>query len=274
MKKRLKAFTLVELIIVMLIMTILLAGILQLFKPVRSAYQDAAYLENKRTVCNAISKYITESLRYAQYVGVYKSSESGIGTGATGAKGAAKALLDKIYNDRVTLGLSEDDIDNLAPKIQVIGIDYSEGSDTTFNNDTHSGRLYRYKFDTSGVYSSSGNSFSTPTNFHMSFGASYYGANDFGINVIQDANKMLVVSASTQGLFGGDGAVTASNSLITSETAVILRNINDSDAKGKMYYITDTTPANGIPDILETGTLASGGNQYFFAFLPSNDMPT
>jgi prepilin-type N-terminal cleavage/methylation domain-containing protein len=291
LKKTLKAFTLVELIIVMLIMTILLAGILQLFKPVRSAYQDAAYLENKRTVCNAISKYMTESLRYAQFVGTYTSTDLGFSAPAAGsisdnvanlnagARLAANELIATIDTDMALYALDDDKLDKIAPYMQVICIDYTP---VIYNNQSFTGRIYRFNFESS--YNDLTNSYALPTNSHMSFGADYYGANTYGISATI-SGKMINVAASTLGLFNSNldfdnttaDVVTATNSMVTSNTSVELRNVFTTTAKGALYYIGDT-PVNGIPDMLESGhtsggTLAASGNQYFFAFIPADKLP-
>jgi prepilin-type N-terminal cleavage/methylation domain-containing protein len=295
LKKTLKAFTLVELIIVMLIMTILLAGILQLFKPVRAAYQDAAYLENKRTVCNAVAKYMTESLRYAQFVGAFTATDIGFSAPAAanisdntsnlnaGAEKAAQALFDDIEANKELYGLDEAKLDKIAPYMQVICIDYTP---VVYNNQSFTGRIYRFNFDSS--YSSSSNDYGLPTSSHMSFGADYYGANTYGISATIDG-KIFNVSASTLGLFNDDpdndittaDVVNATNSMITSSTAVEFRNVFTTTAKGALYYGADNpAPGNGIPDMLESGhtsggTLASSSiKQYFFAFIPADRLPT
>ncbi|MDR0986706.1 MAG: type II secretion system GspH family protein [Ruminococcus sp.] len=278
MKKTLKAFTLVELIVVMLIMTILLAGILQLFRPVRAAYQDAAYLENKRTVCNAISKYMTESLRYAQFIGTYDAVTTGSGNASdAGAKNAANKLIKEIHDD-TSHGLTDAQIDKIAPYMQVICIDYSPVS---YNNKDYTGRIYRYRFDGT-AYSAGSNTYTAVSNSHMSFGEDYYGPNSYGVKVIYDGS-MLTVAASTLGLYSSDSEVSDTNKIITSSTAVELRNITNPSAKGKLYFneLNGDPDDNGIPDMLEEalsgsslGSLATGRFPYYFAFIPADKMPT
>ncbi|MDR0942989.1 MAG: type II secretion system GspH family protein [Ruminococcus sp.] len=261
MKKLLKAFTLIELVIVMAIMTILLAGILQLFAPVRAAYTETAALESKRANCNAISKYMTESLRYSQFIGVYQAGVSGSDT-KTKAADAAEKLYDSIDAQATNLKLTPDDMDKIKERIQVIVIDYSENSDTAYQGQTYSGRLYRYKN-------------TTPANFHMSFGKAYYGMNDFGINVKLVGNNELTVMASTQGFNNGGGAVSDTNKVVTTNSAVLLGNFN-TNSGGRFYSASaDDSDSNDIADFLEngTGTLASTTPQYFFAFIPAEDMP-
>jgi prepilin-type N-terminal cleavage/methylation domain-containing protein len=258
---RMKGFTLIELVIVMAIMTILLAGILQLFAPVRAAYSETAALESKRANCNSITKYMTESLRYAQYIGVYETGVTGGNTQAKAAD-AAKNLYDSIDAQATALKLSTADLNTIKENIQVIVIDYTENADTTYQGQTYSGRLYRYKN-------------TSPANFHMSFGKAYYGNNDFGINVKLVSSNEISVFASTQGFYNGGGAVSATNQIVTTNSSVLLGNFN-TGAGGKFFSDSaDDSDTNNIADFLEngTGTLASGGSQYFFAFIPAEDMP-
>lgn len=73
--KKLKGFTLVELIIVMAILAILMAAIMQMFKPIRETYVDATLYENQRTVQNGMIQYVSESMRYATNLGMYTSDK-------------------------------------------------------------------------------------------------------------------------------------------------------------------------------------------------------
>ena len=75
--KKLKGFTLVELIIVMAILAILMAAIMQMFKPIRETYVDSTLYENQRTVQNGMTQYISESVRYATNLGLYTSDKKG-----------------------------------------------------------------------------------------------------------------------------------------------------------------------------------------------------
>lgn len=68
--KKLKGFTLVELIVVMAILVSLLTSILQLMEPVKEAYRDSTIYEQQRTVENSIISYIAESTRYAKAISI------------------------------------------------------------------------------------------------------------------------------------------------------------------------------------------------------------
>lgn len=64
--KRLKAFTLIELIVVMVIFGIIMVGIMNLIEPINSSAQTQKVANNQRRVQTNISTYIGENVRYAE----------------------------------------------------------------------------------------------------------------------------------------------------------------------------------------------------------------
>jgi prepilin-type N-terminal cleavage/methylation domain-containing protein len=294
MRKNLKAFTLLELIIVMALMTLLAAGIMRLFGPVRNAYQEATLVESKRNACNTINKYITESLRYAYYIGAYTSSETG--EAASGAIDAANKLIEAIEDDPLNVGFSQDELDQIASHIQVITIDYNPHR---YGIENYTGRIYSFKDLTYRPASGSSGGAGEVTavrSEHMALGDSFYGKNSFGICAVYK-NNTLSVRVSTTGLQNPAGAntdagatITDSNAVITTSGGVKIQNIAVSGAKGKLYgtdtltfngtedykYDPASTPGlDGIPDMLQgNGTIASGGSkQYHFAYVNATDVP-
>lgn len=85
--KKLKGFTLVELIVVMAVLVSILTSILQLMEPVKEAYRDSTIYEQQRTVENSIISYIAESTRYAKAISIIDEGVSidtdGDGSGDT-----------------------------------------------------------------------------------------------------------------------------------------------------------------------------------------------
>ena len=71
MKKQLKGFTLVELIVVMAIMSIIMIIISSVTKPVLTIANRAKKYDTQRTIAEEITNYVCESVRYAQYAQVY-----------------------------------------------------------------------------------------------------------------------------------------------------------------------------------------------------------
>lgn len=70
-KKNLKGFTLVELIIVMAIFSILMAGVLSLIDPVSRIMTSANISEKTYSYVNTIQTYVEDSLKYAENLHVY-----------------------------------------------------------------------------------------------------------------------------------------------------------------------------------------------------------
>lgn len=85
MKKKFKAFTLIELIIVMAIFGILMAGLMNFFKPIRETYVDSTLYEKQRTAQNGIAEYLIENTKYAEKMSIYDE-------GASGASDAVSAI--------------------------------------------------------------------------------------------------------------------------------------------------------------------------------------
>lgn len=71
--KKLRGFTLVELIVVMAIMTILMAALMNMMKPIRATYTETTYYSSHVTTQQGIMKYISESIRCAENVGIYNN---------------------------------------------------------------------------------------------------------------------------------------------------------------------------------------------------------
>lgn len=167
MKRFLKGFTLIELIIVMAILSILMAAIMQMFKPIRSTYVDATLYESQRTTQNGIIQYLAESIRYSTDLGIYPKDKvsSTLGQNVVGAvDDFTKAYLkangvypagnpegkpaDLQYTQKYTTTLEK-----MKRTAEVIIIDYEE--DKYFYNNNVSGwqgRILRRKFVPDTVY--------------------------------------------------------------------------------------------------------------------------
>lgn len=194
--KKVKGFTLVELIIVMLIISILMAAIMQMFKPIRTTYVDTVLNETQRTSQNGVIQYVTESVRFANDMGIYtkgktysraagknydgtaKASANWAKSVAIGnAKDAADAFADayiasNIY--KIPAGKRTDVEEAIEKYAQVIVID---NNDYTYNGKQYYGRIYRRKLDGNKITSSSENS------FRLALGAAYYGENTYSIGI-------------------------------------------------------------------------------------------
>lgn len=226
MKKSLKAFTLVELIIVMLIMGILMTALINMMKPIRSTYLDATLYETQRTTQSGIVKYITENLRYAKSVGIYTQGVSnqvianGGSTQTISFNGDAE---DAVIAFKKRTGITDD------TKIKVITIDNS--TPYTYAGRTYYGRLLVSR----PVTTSTGNTTSTKIDNadivgtgqgygRIALGAGYYGNYSYSINVVPDYElaEGLESDPTTSGGAGGGGPAGSGNAINDQFTKLVL----------------------------------------------------
>ena len=189
MKKTFKAFTLIELIIFMAILTILMAAIMQMMKPIRATYVDSTLYEAQRSTQSGIVKYISESIRYATDVGIYtqgaSNNEYDVSKRVTTShafSGDAEAAVIKFKKET---GVTDDKL------IRVITIDNK-------NEYTYGGKKFKGRLLVSRpVTTSTDNTTSTTIqnadiigagagNSRLALGAAYYGSHSFSINVMPD----------------------------------------------------------------------------------------
>ncbi len=96
-KKILKGFTLIELIVVMAIFSILMAGALALVDPVSKINKTASDFEKTNAYVDNIQDYLQDSLRYAENVWVYQGNMSD-----SDLKAEAEDFRNKYYNETIT----------------------------------------------------------------------------------------------------------------------------------------------------------------------------
>ena len=185
MKKIIKGFTLIELIIVMAILVILMSAIMNMFKPIREVYVDATLYESQRTAQNGTVQYITESIRYSTDLGMYTMDK------VTNVEGAVTAFTDAYLTAN---GVTTTDPDyttkrnNTLAKIkeqaEVIIIDNTADA-YAFSNNNYTGRILRRKFvkNASGGIAQITNDAEdvTSNECRLALGAAYYGKSDYSI---------------------------------------------------------------------------------------------
>jgi prepilin-type N-terminal cleavage/methylation domain-containing protein len=71
MNRKVKAFTLIELIVVIAIFGIIMAGLMNFYKPLRATYLDSTMYEEMRTSQDGILEYLCENTRYAEKLSMY-----------------------------------------------------------------------------------------------------------------------------------------------------------------------------------------------------------
>lgn len=251
MKKTFKAFTLIELIIVMAILAILMAAIMNMMKPIRSTYVDATLYESQRTTQNGIIRYVGESVRYATNLGVYNESVSGI-TDATDAiakfKVAAKKKDGSAYTD---------------DEINIITIDNS--SNFLYQNANYRGRIVRSKQLAAGGTYTNNVSVAGSTEARLALGSAYYGDSNYSINIVPDGSNLKISVASVvanslgeRGKARGvktEDIATSANKFVVTEGYIACQNLGISG------HVLDSTYAG-------TSTTTQGKNTYIVYTLP------
>jgi prepilin-type N-terminal cleavage/methylation domain-containing protein len=275
MRKKLKGFTLIELIIVMAILAIMMAAIMKFFEPIRMVYNDATYYEQRRSVTNSMVKYTTESIRYAKYLAIFDQND--IGTRSANAQATAIQAVGGPFKGY----MSSNSIDiPVGATINVIELnyfnDYAEG---LYNTHPYYGRLYRTKL----TYNGSGVA-DTPQNTHLAFGQNYYNANNYNMQWAYEDGKFEAYASS----YNEDDGLNNDGIVVRSVAAVVLKNVN---IDGKVFF-TDAATSDGLPDILSgtgatlstlltTGTnipygkmsvtgSVSGGNAYYLVWIDAD----
>lgn len=159
--KKIKGFTLIELIIVMAVMSILLIGIMQMMKPIRGTFVDSTYYEAQRNTQNGVITYLSENLRYATNVGIYTS-------------GTVGSAIDDFKNNVVDNTYAENEI-------HVITIDNKR--DYTYNGATgFRGRVIVNKPTATG-YDKTKADDPTSNSARVALSEAYYGDCSYSINI-------------------------------------------------------------------------------------------
>ncbi len=280
--KKIKGFTLVELIIVMAIFAILMAAIMQMFKPIRDTYVDSTLYETQRTAQNGVIQYITESVRFATDMGIYNS---GVSTADDAVKKFTEAYLEAY---KVTDPAKITDVTNiLKGQAEIIVID---NTNTTYGqSSTLYGRLVRRKLvkKASGGYEDTitDDYKNKPDYARLALGDAYYGDNVYsiGLDVTDKANGVLKVTVASTTNYGGrsldksqlnaDGSINlSSNKLISTQGEVLCRNLAPETVGGVQtpgMYHADTVTTDGTP-VLYTGSSTVKGAKTYIVFINSD----
>ena len=177
MKKSVKAFTLVELIISIACLGIIMAGVVSMFQPISNVYSNTSVISSQRAAEYGIANYIACNVRYAQSIGIYEDVST--------PEAAVTAFLGenptKIYDldgDGNADPLTESDLD-------VICIVNNKPYKTDSNSQNFYGRIVR-RMDGKTACSLDQSNFDytgTTGNSYMAMGAAYYGNADYYIRI-------------------------------------------------------------------------------------------
>lgn len=145
-KKKLKGFTLIELIIVMAIVSIIMAAVMILVDPVSKMMKKASIQEANSAAVDNVKRYIEGNLRHATAIEAHLGALTDIDGSAldTSSEGAKVASLEKVaknFADQYYLNRAKDDNTPYQGKIHVLEID-----------NTNAGRINEYTIDFEAGY--------------------------------------------------------------------------------------------------------------------------
>lgn len=186
MKNKFKGFTLVELIVVMALISVIMLGVMQLFKPIRTVYVNAVQYETQRNAQNGVVKYITESVRFSADMGIYNNGISSA-SDAVNAFATAYCTANSIDASKVA------DVTNAIKKhAEVIIIANDSNNAHTYHGKTYWGRLIRRKNVGTATSVPADPALQTAAytdDWRIAMSEAYYGENTFTINLsVTDAN--------------------------------------------------------------------------------------
>lgn len=187
MKNKFKGFTLVELIVVMALISVIMLGVMQLFKPIRTVYVNAVQYETQRNAQNGVVKYVTESVRFSADMGIYNN-------GVSSASAAVDAFATAYCTANAVDSSKEAAVRNaIKTNAEVIIIANDSSNSHTYHGKTYTGRLIRRKnvgTATSVPADPALNSSAYTNDWRIAMSEAYYGENTFSISLsVTDANS-------------------------------------------------------------------------------------
>ncbi|MCM1578221.1 MAG: type II secretion system GspH family protein [Ruminococcus sp.] len=182
--RRLKAFTLIELIVVIAIFGIIMTGVVQMISPISSAATSAKVLNNQQTVENAMASYIGENLRYANNLLIVEKGCKIGSASVNGPEGAIDALFE--YNPVNAMGRVFAKTEDNKKLVKVIAFEGETEYQYMNTSVKGKGRLISSLDGRTGDldFSQLASDGSKPQ--YMVFGNDYYGPANYYINVSLD----------------------------------------------------------------------------------------
>lgn len=252
MKNKAKGFTLVELIVVMAIMSIIMAGVMQLFKPMRTIFVDTTQYETQRNAQNGVIKYITESVRFATDMGIYDTSNANKTPSVPSADKAAEYLAEEFcINNNIIDAVTKDpmgpfdatEVNNIKKEVkrysEIIIID--NVAKHRYTGKDYTGRLIRRKMpiapatpsDTIAADPSLTSTGST-ADWRIAMGEAYYGTNTFSIN-------LSVVDTKGGGSGGADPDGKSDDGMLNVAVSSTRNGKRDISNESRDFEVTDVT---------------------------------
>ena len=260
MKKKLKAFTLIELIVAIAVFGILMAGIVKMVEPLSNTTAEASVMNNQRNVENAICTYIGENLRYASNLVIVE--------GGT-VENAVKKFIDMAPAD-----YSGNEIDysvnSNQNRIRVIAFD---GKNTySYKNNNFTGRIISSKEGRNAALNFDPSSLSPSDNSkpqYLVFGSDYYTQGNYYLDArICDGSLCLTVDSDYYYTANTNGKFSRTASAPTKGTYELRCMTDDNDS----FVFACIKSTDTINDTLDTSHPAStsrgpdGDNVIYFVY--------
>lgn len=160
MKRNLKGFTLMEMIIVVALFGLIMAGALSLLKPINKVYKDTLEYEGSRATVDNMRMYFEDHLKYSNRLHMYTKVRLDNVTGTTGVKGIGITRIDgdssvslsnfnavEYMRKKFIIGDSNR-VSNTDDIVYVIYVDNPEDitADVDRNDSTNRGKITMYIF--------------------------------------------------------------------------------------------------------------------------------
>lgn len=304
MKRKFKAFTLIELIIVIAIFGIIMTGLMNFFRPIRETYVDSTLYEQQRTTQNGILEYLCETTRYADAMYIYdngsKSDEDyPDGSHPSAVTSARAAFEDFCKHMNITDADAKKKVKvlviNRASVYDKSGAISSSTATSSDSADVKYGNALRGRI----ITCIDGTEWPTTANAeaglrcsgvgdgatYMALGGAYYGVADYDIYIDWDntANSntsfdgvtfCVVSSMRNTGNVVVNGGTNGGSSIDVDGGAVTLKTVQKNVTKNlqrskKFKYFNDGTPYGTITP---TGSISGGSKNTYIVFtVPSED---
>ena len=197
--KKLKAFTLIELIVAMTIFAILMAGIVRMIAPMNDAAVTSRVVNNQQTVESAVVNFIGENVRYASNLlvieeGAVLKNAAGTNITVSNAETAIDAFL--AYGPVNTKGTIDTSVAANRQAVKVICFDGA--TSYSYVNKNYTGRVISSLDDRTANLDMTNVKQDGSAPQYMVFGDAYYGPGDYYLSVkMNSADKVLYLECTS-----------------------------------------------------------------------------
>lgn len=161
MKRRLKGFTLMEMIVVIALFGLIMAGALSLLKPINRVYKDTLEYEGSRATVDNMRMYFEDHLKYSNRLHMYTKVSLDNVIGTTGVKGIGITRIDgdssvslsnfnavEYLRKKFIIGDSNR-VSNTDDRVYIIYVDNPEDitADVDRDDSTNRGKITMYIFE-------------------------------------------------------------------------------------------------------------------------------